>query len=379
MRHEIYKVVQFWLRLGVAGFRIDAAPYLTAKAAQEDPTSHGHWFLRKLRDLVREHRADGILLGETDVDREEYGDFFGDGDELHLLFNFYLNNYYFLSLARRAAQPVLDALEQLPAPPATAQYVNWMRNHDELNLSRLTEQERQEVLAAFSPQPESQIFGRGSRRRIAPMLDGDQRRLQMATALLLSLPGAPMIRYGEEIGMGDDLSLPERNSVRTPMQWSAREPNGGFSTAPAEKLVRPLVRGGRYGYEHVNVEAQARDRESLLSTVMQLLRARRESSEIGEAPWRRVETGCPSVVALRYDGAHDTLLVLTNLDDVAVEAQLPAIDDLAYLADVLSDQEYSDQEDSDQEDDAPVGDGRTSAVRLGPYGYRWLRGRRHPW
>ena len=238
VRAEIFRIMEFWLRLGVAGFRVDAAPYLVQQAAKADPRDGGHWLLRDMRELVQSHRPDAVLVAETDVAPAEYASYFGAGDEFHMLFNFYVNNYFFLSLARRDREPLLRALRDMPAPPRTGQYAVWARNHDELDLGRLDNAERREVLDAFAPDESMRVFGRGARRRMAPMLGGDQGWLELAYSLVFSLPGSPVVRYGEEIGMGDDLDLPERAAIRTPMQWSG-ERNAAFSTASRAKLVHP--------------------------------------------------------------------------------------------------------------------------------------------
>ena len=173
-----------------------------------------------------------------------------------MLFNFILNQRTFLALARGEVAPILQALAEMPALPASCQWATFLRNHDEVDLGRLVGHEHDEVFAAFGPEPEMQLYGRGIRRRLAPMLGNDRRRIEMAYALQFSLPGTPVIRYGDEIGMGEDLSLPERNAIRTPMQWSAAR-NGGFSTATRKQdLRRPVIDDGEYGYEHVNVDDQ---------------------------------------------------------------------------------------------------------------------------
>lgn len=171
-------------------------------------------------------------MGEVDVPPDQYDQYFGDADRLHAVLDFWTNNLLFLALARSDAEPLLRGLQAQPGPPDGCTYVNWLRNHDELDLERLSEAERNEVFAAFAPEENMRAFGRGIRRRLAPML-GDERRVAMAHAIVQSLPGAPVVRYGEEIGIGEDLSLPDRASVRTPMQWSAAD-NAGFSKAPPE-------------------------------------------------------------------------------------------------------------------------------------------------
>lgn len=255
VREEIRKIVTLWLELGASGFRVDAASHmLGARAVQPQAHAQPHEFLRHLRDMVDAIRGNAALIAEADVESEKLADFFGSGDEMHLLFNFLLDNFLFLALAREEAEPIVRGLGMLPDKPAVGQWANFLRNLDELDLDQLSEAERQEVYAAFAPEQDMRIYQRGIRRRLAPMLGGDRRRLELAYSVLFSLPGTPVLVYGDEIGMGDDLSLPERQSVRTPLQWSS-ERNGGFSSAPPDKLAAQPIRSGEFGYERVNVVA----------------------------------------------------------------------------------------------------------------------------
>ena len=230
-----------------------------------------------------------------------------------MLFNFILNQRTFLALARGEVAPILQALAEMPALPASCQWATFLRNHDEVDLGRLVGHEHDEVFAAFGPEPEMQLYGRGIRRRLAPMLGNDRRRIEMAYALQFSLPGTPVIRYGDEIGMGEDLSLPERNAIRTPMQWSAG-PNGGFSTTTRRKdLRRPVIDDDEYGYEHVNVDAQQRDPSSLLGWFQRALLTLRECPEFGIGTCRYVDTGDRAVLALVHDAPSGAMLAVTNL------------------------------------------------------------------
>jgi maltose alpha-D-glucosyltransferase / alpha-amylase len=205
--------------------------------------------------LVTQRNPQAILLGEADVPHQELADYFGAGDELHLLFNFFLDNYLFLAMAEGDAHALIRALSQLPPIPESGQWANFLRNLDELDLERLSEEERQRVYRAFAPREHMRIFGRGIRRRLAPMLK-DRRRLELAFSLLFSMPGTPVLVYGDEIGMGEDLSLQGRWAVRTPMQWSGGR-NAGFSTASSARLIRRPVSKGKFNYRRVNVEAEA--------------------------------------------------------------------------------------------------------------------------
>ena len=248
VREEVKKIAAFWLQLGVAGFRLDAAPFVIELTEPDNPNPPKDFdYLRELRELMSWRKGDTLVLAEANAEPAELTEYFGSGDRLPMLFNFLLNQQVFLGMARGEASAVLTGLTMTPAIPKTCQWATFLRNHDEIDLGRLTDYDRNQVFEEFGPEPEMQLYGRGIRRRLAPMLGGDRRRIEMAYSLQFTLPGTPVIRYGEEIGMGDDLSLPERDSVRTPMQWS-EGPNGGFSTAKAEDVHRPVIADGEFGY-----------------------------------------------------------------------------------------------------------------------------------
>jgi maltose alpha-D-glucosyltransferase/alpha-amylase len=282
-----------------------------------------HHFLRNLRAFVGRRRGDAVLMGEVNLEPEGVRRFFGDedGDELHMCLNFNLNQSLALALARQDAAPLIHGLRALPSLPSDAQWANFVRNHDEWSLDKLTEAERQEVFRQFGPKPDMQLFGRGLRRRLPTMLDGDQARLRMAYGLAFALPGAPVLFYGEEIGMGENLAIPGRASVRSPMQWS-NEKNAGFSTAAPEQLRRPIVESRRYGPAAVNVAAQREDEGSLLNWMERLIRRRRECPEIGWGAWRVLDTGAKAVLALRYDWEDRSVITVHNLSSEACRAEL---------------------------------------------------------
>jgi maltose alpha-D-glucosyltransferase / alpha-amylase len=369
VREEVKKIISFWLQLGVAGFRIDAVPFiieLTDPGNSNSPKDLE--FLTELRQHVQWRRADAVLLAEANVEPDQLPQYFGDqggsANRLHMLFDFLLNGQIVLALARKNPEPIIEALRDTPTLPTGGQWATFLRNHDEIDLSRLTAEQRQDVLREFGPDEHMQLYDRGIRRRLAPMLSNDRRRMELAYSLQFSLRGTPVLRYGDEIGMGDDLSLPGRDAIRTPMQWSYLD-NGGFSTAEAEKLVRPVITGGEYGYEKVNVTAQRRDPSSLLSWFERMIRTLREAPEIGAGSCTHVDQVMPAgVLVHRADGATGTMLFLHNLGTDEVTVDLGNLYEEAELAiDVLSDEEYD-----------PVG--KLDALRLRPYGYRWIRLRR---
>jgi maltose alpha-D-glucosyltransferase/alpha-amylase len=366
VREEIRRIMAFWLRMGVSGFRVDAVPHMIERARACDPRDDGLWLLEEMRDFATLHHPEAVLLGEVDVPPEEYAGYFGSGERLSMVLDFWLNNNTFLSLARERAEPLARALARQPHPPSHSQYGIFLRNHDELDLEQLGDDERAEVLDRFAPDDDMRAYGRGIRRRLAPMLDGDRSRLAMAHALLMSLPGSPVLLYGDEIGMGEDLAREERRAVRTLMQWSDSD-NGGFSQARPDRFpagARPLP-DGPFGYEEVNVSAQTQQRDSLLAQVGNLARSRIGAEEIGAGHCEVVDAGPASVLCLSHEHEHRLLLTLVNLsgEEVTCELNDPRF---SSLVDVLSDQEYR-----------PPGEQPTK-LALGPYGYRWLRRRDEP-
>jgi maltose alpha-D-glucosyltransferase / alpha-amylase len=312
VRQELMRVLDFWMSFGVAGFRLDAVPLMLGlDGPQIDPPRDPHRILKDARELVQKRQPGTALLGEVDLDAGQLIGYFGDGDELNNLLNFQLNNYLFLALATERAAPVIRGLRLLPMPPEGCQWVNFLRNHDELNIQWLPEMDRAYVWEVFAPDPEARIYNRGIRRRLAPMINNPQ-KLEMAMSMLFSLPGTPMIMYGDEIGMGDDLSIPGRDAVRTPMQWSAGD-NAGFSGAAPEDLVRPVIADGPFSYESVNVESQTGNPESLLEVFKRLTTARASCPEIGRGGWHKLETQHSSVLAYQVTWRDGVVVLIHNL------------------------------------------------------------------
>ena len=367
VREEIARIAGVWLQLGLSGFRVDAVPFLLETTGVEAaPDLDPHKFLRDLRAFLGRRCGDAILLGEVNLEPEEQRRFFGDedGDELHMCLNFNVNQAMALALVREDATPLVEAMRALVPIPEDAQFGNFVRNHDEWSLDKLSDAEREEVFAAFGPAPDMQLFGRGLRRRLPTMLGGDQARIRMAYSLMFSLPGAPVLFYGEEIGMAENLAIEGRMSVRAPMQWSD-EPNAGFSTAAPEMLRRPVV-SGEYGPAAINVADQRRDRGSLLSWMARLIRTRKECPEIGWGRSELLDSGARAVLAERFDWAGRTLLVLHNFADQPKKARLRLEDceDCEGVSVVFG------------QDDAPTLRDRVVELELDSYGYCWLRVRR---
>ena len=358
---EIRKIMGFWLQLGVAGFRMDAIPFvIQTKGA--DVTRHVQQYdmLRDMREFLQWRKGDAVILAEANVLPRTNMHYFGDdGDRMHMMFNFQVNQNLFYGLASGDPRPLIKALKATRPRPASAQWGVFLRNHDELDLGRLTEKQRQTVFRAFGPEKDMQLYDRGIRRRLAPMLNGDRRKLELAYSLLFSLPGTPIIRYGDELGMGDDLSLPERNAARTPMQWST-EPNAGFTRA--KKPVLSVIRGGLYGFEKINAAAQRRDPSSFLNWTERMIRMRKEVPEFGWGDFSVIDVDQPGILALRYEWRNNSVLTLHNLRDQGVEVTFTLDRDGGMLLSNLLTGDHSEAN----------ARGRHRVV-MEPYGYHWYR------
>ena len=361
VRKEIRRIMHFWLRIGVSGFRIDALPHMIRSKGPvliKDPDK----IVKEFRQYVEEITCEAILLGESDVEPKKYSDFFGHDNKFQMLLNFYLANYIFLALAKKEKAPIEYALDMLPRTNSFQQFGTFLRNHDELDLERLNDSERKQVFKAFAPDENMQIFGRGIRRRLAPMLGNNRKLIELAYSLLFSLPGSPTIRYGDEIGMGDDLSLEGRKSVRTVMQWS-NEGNGGFSSAPEKELVKPIIKEGEYGKDMVNVEKQFKDRDSLLNWMMKLIRMRTKCLEFGRGEYLILDTGHPGVLGHCSKIENEIAIALHNLthQEVTIELDMGK-NNVKRLVDVFGDANYEFLNGSRK-------------IKLNPFGYRWFQGR----
>ena len=360
VRAEIQKIMGFWLQLGVSGFRMDAVPFLIEKKGAGVEHQQDFELLQEMRNFLQWRTGDAILLAEANVPPDKSIDYFGaDGERLQMMLNFPVNQRLFYALATADTEPLAWALEQTKQRPSNAQWVQFLRSHDELDLGRLTEEQREKVFKAFAPEKRMQLYDRGIRRRLAPMLGGNRRRLELAFSLLFSLPGTPMMQYGDEFGIGDNLKLPERECARTPMQWTS-DPHGGFSRA--KKVVRPVINDPVYGYERLNVADQRRDPDSLLNWTERMIRMRRECQEISWGDYTVLHTNVEGVLALRYDWRGTSLVTLHNFSDSSRTAKLTVGcrgDD--RLVEVFNGRHSR-----------ALNDG-SHRVRLDPYAWRWFR------
>jgi maltose alpha-D-glucosyltransferase/alpha-amylase len=354
---EIQRIMGFWLQLGVSGFRVDALPFVIGSKGPDVKKPVHHWeMLRSFREFLQWRTGDAILLAEANVLPDQDLNYFGDNDDrAHMMFNFLLNQNLFFALASSDARPLIAAMRRTRRHPETGQWANFLRNNDELDLGRLTDEQRQTVFEAMGPEPSMQLYGRGIRRRLAPMLHNDRRRLELAYSLMFTLPGTPVIRYGDEIGMGDDLRLPERNCARTPMQWSA-EPHGGFTKS--DKPVLPVIDDPVYGYERVNAAMQRRDPQSLLNWTERMIRMRKECPEVGWGDWQVLPTRNPHVLALLYTWRGSSMLVVHNLSPDPQSVKVDAGEDT--LVNLLT-EEHSRSKSA------------VHRLTLDAYAYRWFR------
>jgi glycosidase len=367
VREEIERIMGFWLELGVSGFRVDAVPFLLdpsgvmpGKGSLPDPME----FLRSLRAFLGRRSGEAILLGEANLPHEAQVDYFGgeSGDALTMQFDFVVMANLYLSLARGDAGPLTAALADRPPINIASQWANFVRNHDELTLDKLSDAEREEVFTAFAPEESMRVYGRGIVRRLPPMLGGDPRRIRMVYSLLFAMPGTPVLFYGEELGMGENLAIEGRKSVRTPMQWTDG-PNGGFSNARPARLAAPVTEGG-YSPEHVNASAQRHDADSLLRFIRTLIERVRTSPEMGWGALTILEHNDPAVLAHAVASGEGRMVAVHNLsaEPTSVHLLLDELEEGDRLIDLLRDGAAV----------QPDARGRVE-LALDGYGYRWLR------
>jgi maltose alpha-D-glucosyltransferase / alpha-amylase len=357
---EILKVMDFWCDLGVDGFRLDAVPYLAeceGTACENLPETHA--ILKTIRRHVDEHWPNRLLLAEANQLPEEVRDYFGDGDECHMAYHFPVMPRLFMAIHLEERDPVVDVLRHMPEIPDTCQWALFLRNHDELTLEKVSEEERSYMYLAFSADPQARVYT-GIRRRLAPLLANNRRRIELLTSVLLSLPGTPVLYYGDEIGMGDNTHLGDRNGVRTPMQWSG-DRNAGFSRAAPERLYSPVIVDPVSGYQAANVEAEELEPGSLLNWMRNMIRLRRTFHVFGRGTIEFLEPANRKVLAYVRRYQNEIVLCIANL---ARTPQAAALDLAAFAGfipvEMLGYTEF------------PGVTGEPWIVTLGPYGFYWL-------
>ena len=322
VQEEMLDVVRFWLDQGIDGFRVDAVPYLYEReGTSSENLPETHAYLKRLRAAVDAHAPGATLLSEANQWPEDARPYLGDGDEFHMNFHFPLMPRIFLALAQGDRRPILEILARTPQIPDSCQWATFLRNHDELTLEMVTEEERAFLWGFYATEPRMRL-NLGIRRRLAPLLQNDRGRIELANSLLLTLPGSPVIYYGDEIGMGDNIGLDDREGVRTPMQWS-NGPNAGFSTADRADLYAPLIEDETFGYQRLNVEAQRADPGSLLNRMREMIRVRKGHLAFGRGTCRFLPAGNDAVLAYLRTHGEETILVVNNLSS---EPQTAALD-----------------------------------------------------
>jgi maltose alpha-D-glucosyltransferase/alpha-amylase len=362
---EMLDVLDFWIDLGVDGFRLDAVPYLVERDGTScENLAETHVIVKAVRAHI-EARAPGcMLLAEANQPPVDVRAYFGDGDECHMAYHFPVMPRIFMGLHLEERQPIVDVMEQTPSIPDTCQWALFLRNHDELTLEMVTDDERDYMYLAYSRDPQARL-NVGIRRRLAPLVGNDRRRIELLVGVLLSFPGTPILYYGDEIGMGDNLYLGDRHGVRTPMQWSS-DRNAGFSRADPERLYSPVIMDAVYGYAAVNVEAQETDSASLLHWMRNMIRLRKQFKVFGRGSLEFLAPPNQRVLAYVRRYRDDVVLCVANLSRTVQ----PAAIDLSAFAG-LTPVEMLGFTEFPEIGAAPY------FLSLGPYGFYWFELQRH--
>ena len=361
VREEIWKVMKFWLDLGVDGFRVDAVPYLIEREGTScENLAETQAVLKELRARVDAHFTDRVLLAEANMWPEDVRPYFGDGDEFHMSFHFPIMPRMFMALRLEDRKPLIDIIERTPSIPDSCQWGIFLRNHDELTLEMVTEEERQYMWDEYAKEPRARI-NLGIRRRLAPLMEGDRRRIELMSGLLMSLPGSPIMYYGDEIGMGDNVYLGDRNSVRTPMQWNGGV-NAGFSSADPERLWLPLISNALYGYQTVNVDSQQRNPTSLFNWTRRLIEVRRSTHVFGRGSIEFLKPDNHRVLAFTRTMGRESVLAVNNLAGTAQAVEL----DLSRFAGAIPVEMFGASV-------FPRISREPYVMMMGPYNFYWFR------
>ncbi|MDP3767321.1 MAG: maltose alpha-D-glucosyltransferase, partial [Dehalococcoidia bacterium] len=362
VRAAMLDVMRFWLDRGLDGFRYDAVPYLVEREGTScENLSETHAILKEVRRVIdREYGGTRVLLAEANQWPEDVRPYFGDGDEFHMAFHFPLMPRLYMAIRGEDRLPITDIFTHTPALPPQCQWGLFLRNHDELTLEMVTAEERDYMYYAYASDPQMKL-NLGIRRRLAPLMDNDRRRIELLNCLLLTLPGSPIIYYGDEIGMGDNIYLGDRNGVRTPMQWSG-DRNAGFSAADEGRLYLPVINDPIYGYQAVNVAAQEKTPSSLLNTMKRLIATRKRWAAFGRGTIEFLRPLNQSIVAFLRRYGDDTILVVANLSERPQPVKL----DLAPYRDAVPIELLG-------ETRFPPIQREPYFLSLGPHGFYWFR------
>jgi maltose alpha-D-glucosyltransferase/alpha-amylase len=357
---QILRAMDFWLEMGVDGFRLDAVPYLIEREGTNcENLPETHAILKAIRRHIDTHWPNRMLLAEANQWPADVRPYFGDGDECHMAFHFPVMPRLFMALHLEERDPIVEIMERTPEIPATCQWALFLRNHDELTLEMVTDDERDYMYLAYSSDPQTRL-NVGIRRRLAPLLNNSRRRIELLTSVLFSLPGTPIIYYGDEIGMGDNMHLGDRNGVRTPMQWSG-DRNAGFSRADPQQLFSPVIIDPVYGYQAVNVESEETDPASLLNWIRNMIRLRRLFKVFGRGTIEFLKPANRAILAYVRREQDDVVLCVANLARHVQPAHL----DLSAFAGMVPIEMFGYTE------FPPIG-AEPYFLTLGPYGFYWF-------
>jgi maltose alpha-D-glucosyltransferase/alpha-amylase len=356
---EMFNVIRFWAELGIDGFRADAVPYLFEREGTNcENLPETHQYLKQLRAFLDREFPGKILLCEANQWPEDVRPYFGDGDEFHMGFHFPVMPRIFMAIRKEKREPLVWILNRTPSIPQNCQWCTFLRNHDELTLEMVTPEERQWMWQEYAPEPRMRL-NLGIRRRLAPLLDNDRRKIELANSLLFTLPGSPTIYYGDEIGMGDNIWLDDRNGVRTPMQWNATR-NAGFSDANPEKLYSPVIDQAPYNSEQINVTRLLKDPVSLLNQIRKMIAIRKQYKAFGLGSFKWVECGNAHVAAYFRQYSNQRILIINNLSAARQKALVKFNQHGVRLSDIIE----------------PKGeitsDTGNVAFELAPHQYLWL-------
>ena len=355
VQEEMLRVAGFWLDLGIDGFRADAVPYLFEREGTNcENLPETHAYLKRLRAFIEEHYPNRILLCEANQWPQDVRPYFGDGDEFQMGFHFPIMPRIFMALKKGKAEDMIDILNRTPPIPENCQWCIFLRNHDELTLEMVTDEERNWMWQQYAPDPRMKL-NLGIRRRLAPLLENDRRKIELAHSLLFTLPGSPILYYGDEIGMGDNIWLEDRNGVRTPMQWESGE-TAGFSKAPVDELYTPPIMDGHYSPQRVNVQSQRADPDSLWNTIRHMIAVRRNHHEFGRGDFKLRYVDNQSIAAFERAYEDGSILAVHNLSDASQTITLENKKSAIELTDLLTNKSF-----------------HLQSVDLEPYQFLWLK------